>query len=258
MTTDGGHCRVDKRDDVLHVTIDRESKRNALSLSVIAELKEVFASHAADSDLRFAILTGAGDKCFAAGGDLRELLGVRGEEAAAAMARQVKAAFAEIRKFPVPVVAALNGDALGGGAELALACDLRIAAAHARIGFLQGRLAVTTAWGGGADLLRLVGPARAVQLLSRLEMLEPRRALDFGLINDAASETETLEEAMERFTAPMRQQAPQVMRAIKALQLHESLRWHEELDEIETTRFSETWAHPDHDAAVERVLKLME
>ena len=79
------YCRVSKRDGVLHVMIDRESKRNALSLAVLSELKEIFASNAADLSLKFSILTAAGDKCFAAGGDLHELLNVKGADAAAAM-----------------------------------------------------------------------------------------------------------------------------------------------------------------------------
>jgi enoyl-CoA hydratase len=251
-------CRVSARDGVLTVMIDREAKRNALSLAVLAELKEAFSSHSADATLKFAILTAAGDKCFAAGGDLHELMNVKGAEAAAAMARQAKDALAKIRTFPVPVIAALNGDALGGGAELAVSCDLRVAAAHARIGFIQGRLAIPTAWGGGADLMRLVGAGRALQLLSRSEIVGAPQALAYGLFNDAASEAETLSDVLERFTAPMRQQAPQVMRAFKALQLQDSAHWRQELDTIETVRFGEAWAHPDHDAAVARVLKRME
>lgn len=250
--------KIESQNDVLRVVIDQEEKRNALSRATLDEIRQTFIDHAENTDLRFAILTGAGEKSFAAGGDLKDLMSVRGEAAAAAMARDAKRALAAIRSFPVPVIAALNGDALGGGAELAVACDIRIAAAHARIGFIQGRLAISSAWGGGVDLMRLVGPARALQFLSRSEMLNAAQALACGLINDAANEEETLEQVLERFIAPMRRQAPQVMRAFKALGAYERGHGREAMDEIETTRFSQTWAHPDHDAATESILKRME
>jgi enoyl-CoA hydratase/carnithine racemase len=89
-------------------------------------------------------------------------------------------------------------------------------------------------------------------------MIGAPQALACGLINDAASQGESLDDALERFTAPIRQQAPQVLRAFKALRAHENGRGREELDEIETVRFSETWAHPDHDSAVERLMNRME
>lgn len=240
-------------DGVLRVVIDRAEKRNALSRAVLAEIGAAFSRHAADRDLRFAVLSGAGDKSFAAGGDLKDLQAVRGAEAAADMARAAKAALMTIRRFPVPVVAALNGAALGGGAELAMACDMRVAVRHATIGFIQGRLAISTAWGGGVDLVRLLGPARALELLCRAEVLEAPRAEALGLVNLCGEEGEDAEALVDRFTAPMVRQAPQVMRAFKALSrtAHNAARAAE--DDLETEHFAGTWAHPDHDAAVERL-----
>ncbi|MBM3359776.1 MAG: enoyl-CoA hydratase/isomerase family protein, partial [Betaproteobacteria bacterium] len=155
---------------VLNVSINRPDKRNALSRAVLGELKRVFSGHSGAQDLRVAVLRGAGEKSFAAGGDLRDLAQVRTRADTRRMAEQARDALEAIRSFPVPVVAALNGDALGGGAELAVACDFRVAASHARIGFIQGRLNIATAWGGGADLMRLVGPARALRLLAAAEL----------------------------------------------------------------------------------------
>src|SRR3546814_2358734 len=93
------------------------------------------------------------------------------------MSHRFRAVLEKLRSFPAPVIAALNGDAFGGGAELAMACDLRIAAGHARIGFLQGKLAISTAWGGGPDLFAALGISRALRLLARAEILrsEERR-----------------------------------------------------------------------------------
>src|SRR5512139_3850350 len=120
---------------VLRVTINRAEKRNALSREVLRELRAVFETHARQDDLKLAIVAGAGELAFSSGGDLDDLGQVRDEEAAVAFAADATAALDAVRLFPVPTIAALNGIALGGGAELALACDMRIAAAHARIGF---------------------------------------------------------------------------------------------------------------------------
>ena len=165
MTDQPANVRVETRDAVMTVTIERPEKRNALSRAVLAELAAAFTDGARDESLKAAVVTGAGDISFAAGGDLRDLEQVRTLKDAAAMAEGAKQAFETIRRFPVPVVAALNGDALGGGAELAVACDFRVFAHHARIGFVQGRLNISTAWGGGVDLMRLVGPAIGLRLL---------------------------------------------------------------------------------------------
>jgi len=172
-----GAVLVAPADGILRVTINRPEKRNALSRAVLDELGQVFAGHAPDEALRVAVLTAAGSHSFAAGGDLLDLAAVRTREGAAAMATQARTALDAIRRFPVPVVAALNGVALGGGAELAVACDLRIAAAHAGIGFVQGRLNIVTAWGGGIDLMRLLGPARGLAVSPGPRCSAPRRPL---------------------------------------------------------------------------------
>lgn len=250
-----GTLQVEVVDRVLRVTINRPEKRNALSRAVLAELQEVFTAHAADEGLCLAVLRGAGDTSFAAGGDLRDLSTVRTEADATRMAEEAKAALHAVRSFPVPVIAALNGDALGGGAELALACDLRVAAAHARIGFMQGRLNISTAWGGGVDLLRLVGTARGLRLLGRGEVLDARAALDAGLVDAVAAPGESLEAALQEFVAPFLVQAPRVLRAFKALAA--AVRRGEGragLDALETRLFAATWVHEDHWTAAEKLL----
>ncbi|PIW30858.1 MAG: enoyl-CoA hydratase/isomerase family protein [Rhodospirillales bacterium CG15_BIG_FIL_POST_REV_8_21_14_020_66_15] len=242
-------------DGVLTVTIDRPEKRNALSREVLTGLEAAFTDAAKDDDLKAAILTGVGDKSFAAGGDLRELASIRSREGAREMADNAKRALDAIRRFPVPVVAALNGDALGGGAELAVACDFRVFACHARIGFVQGRLNISTAWGGGVDLMRLVGPAVGLRLLSRSELIDGRDAVAIGLGDAAAAPDQTLGDLMTAFMTPIKSQAPQVLRAFKAMAMAARFGLPRvEMLDLETETFSGTWVHDDHWSAAEAVL----
>ena len=238
---------------ILSVTLQRPEKRNALNRALIAALADTFTRWSGHQDLTVAVLTGAGDKAFASGGDLRELNAVRTEAEAFAFAEETRAAFNTIRRFPVPVVAALNGDALGGGAELALACDLRIAAPHARIGFLQGTLAIGSAWGGGTDLFRLLGSACALGLLCGAEALPAERALAVGLVDAVASEP--FSEAVETYVGRLAARRPQVARAFKSLAIaHREGAASGTMMDIETRAFAETWAHDDHWTAVDAVL----
>ena len=236
---------------VLFLTLRRPEKRNALSRAMIAELEEAFARWREDPEIRLAVLSGEGEKAFASGGDLKELSALREEAEARSFAKQTRAALDAIRRFPLPVVAALNGDALGGGAELALACDLRIAAPHARIGFLQGRLNIGTAWGGGIDLFRLLGCARALFLLASAEALDAARAFDLGLVDAVAPKGESFAHFSAGFAGRLAARKPQVMRAFKALAI--AYRFGApaaEMAEIESRAFARSWVHADHwDAA---------
>ena len=250
-----GNLKTDIQDGVITVTIDRPEKRNALSREVLAELADRFAGAAGDNSLKAAVVTGAGDKCFAAGGDLKDLSSIRSLTGARAMADGAKQAFEAIRRFPVPVVATINGDALGGGAELAVACDFRIFAHHARIGFVQGRLNISTAWGGGVDLMRLVGPAVGLRLLSRSELITGPDAVAIGLGDAFATANQKRDNLLADFLAPLKRQAPQTLRAFKAMAL--AARFGEsrtDMLKLETETFSKTWVHGDHWAAAEAIL----
>lgn len=240
----------------LDVTINRPTKRNALSREALALLRATLEAHAEDAEIKVLVLGGAGEKSFAAGGDLNDLSTLRTLEDAADMSRQSRAALEAVRRFPVPVVAALNGDALGGGAELAVACDLRVAAGHARIGFVQGRLGITTAWGGGIDLASLVGPSRALALLARCELLCAADAAAQGLVDRVAGPGETLADAVNDFVGPLLSLPRQVLAAFKALNLaYRRAAPRGELEQIETDRFAETWVHDDHWRAADAILK---
>ena len=246
--------QIKVRDQVLRLTINRPEKRNALNLALLDQIGEALAQHATNTDIKLALLTGAGEKAFAAGGDLKELNAVRSETDTLAMSRRGRAALNQIRYFPMPVVGAINGLALGGGGELALACDLRIAAPHAEIGLIQSRLNVTTAWGGGIDLLNLVGDSRALHLLITGQRVTAAEALQLGIINAIADSSIDFPTAVDTFLAPYLAHNQQVIRGYKATALAHRKRLHKELDAIEESQFVKTWTHEDHWTAAAKAL----
>lgn len=249
------HLEVSVVDDILAVLINRPAKRNALSQAVLGELGACFRAHATDQRLIAATVTGAGDKCFAAGGDLQEFDTLRERTATVEMGRHSNASLDAIRNFPVPVIALMNGDAIGGGAELAVACDMRVFAAHSRMAFVQGTLCISPAWGGGADLVRLVGGARALRLLSRAEFIPAATAFEFGLADAVAPADQPFTEYVETFMTPIKARKPHVMRAFKSIvaaarRSPEAQR----VRDIEAELLVATWLHPDHWAAHDVVL----
>jgi len=240
---------------LLRVTINRPEKRNPLSRAVLARLRQVFEEQSDNDALVLALICGAGDRSFAAGGDLRDLEQVRSEDQARAMFDLGNGAFQAIRTFGVPVVAALNGVALGGGAELAVACDVRIAAAHARIGFVQGTLNIPTAWGGGSDLAAILGPARSLELLCSARVLSAAEAYAAGLVEAVAHEGEPFGAFVERFLAPWMKQQPQVMRAFKWQAAARKLGMaRERADPRDRDLFAYAWCHPEHWQAAKDIL----
>lgn len=250
-----GEVLVEREADLLRVTINRPEKRNSLSRPVLAAIGRAFAEARDHEELRLAVLTAAGDRCFAAGGDLRELEGIRARDDAAAFSEASCEALDAVRRFPLPVVAALNGDALGGGAELAVACDMRVMAATARIGFIQGRLAIPTSWGGGPDLMALVGAARGLSLLARSTVLGAAEAASIGLADAVAPEGRPFPGFVDEFVAPMRRQAPLVLRAFKAQAMAARFGLgRAEARRAERESFADAWVRDDHWAAAARAL----
>jgi enoyl-CoA hydratase len=163
------------------VTIDRPEARNAIAPGTMAGLEQALDSAAG---ARALVIRGAGDKAFVSGGDLKELAKIRTEDEAHAMAMRMRRICDRLAAFPGPVVAALNGHALGGGAEVAMAADIRIAAAGIRIGFNQSTLAIMPAWGGAERLAALVGPGRALLLAGTGRILDAAEAHRLGLVDE--------------------------------------------------------------------------
>jgi enoyl-CoA hydratase len=162
------------------ITIDRPHARNAIARATMDELEKAIDAAAAAKAL---VITGAGDRAFVSGGDLKELRAVRTEDEAVAMARRMRGICDQLANFPGPVIAALNGHAFGGGAEVAVAADIRIAAADIRIGFNQVTLAIMPAWGGAERLAALVGRGRALLLAGAGLVLDAVEAERIGLVD---------------------------------------------------------------------------
>ncbi len=243
---------VERQHQVLRLTINRPDRSNALSLALLDEIGATLTQHATDAGILCAVITAAGDRCFAAGGDLQELAAIRSDADTRAMSRRGRAALDQVRAFPVPVVAALNGHALGGGAELALACDLRVSAPHAEIGFLQAQLGVTTAWGGGIDLALTIGDRQALRMLATSARIETGRALDLGLIDWVCAPGQALDACLAMFLEPYLARTREVLAGCKAPLADQRRRTHAQLAPIEEDHFVRTWTHPEHWAVLER------
>ena len=143
------------------LTIDRPHARNAIALDTMEQLEKAIDEAAG---ARALVIKGAGDRAFVSGGDLKELSALRTEEDAAAMAKRMRSICDQLAGFPAPVIAALNGHAFGGGAEVAVAADIRVAADDIKIAFNQVALEIMPAWGGAERLAALVGKSRALLL----------------------------------------------------------------------------------------------
>ncbi|MET7571088.1 enoyl-CoA hydratase/isomerase family protein [Streptomyces sp. NPDC005492] len=162
------------------VTIDRPQARNAIAPTTMDELDKVLDAAAGAKAL---VITGAGDRAFVSGGDLKQLSAIRTEEDAMAMALRMRGICDRIAGFPGPVIAALNGHAFGGGAEVAVAADIRVAADDIRIGFNQVALAIMPAWGGAERLAQLLGGGRALMLAGAGTVLDAAEAHRVGLLD---------------------------------------------------------------------------
>jgi enoyl-CoA hydratase len=170
------------RDPVAVVTVNRPEKLNALNAAVIAELGDVAHRVGKDPAIRGVILTGAGPKAFVAGADIGEIV-AQGPVDGKARALEGQRVFRSLEQCGKPVIAAVNGFALGGGCELAMACHLRVASEQARFGQPEVKLGIGPGYGGTVRLPRLVGKGRALELLLTGQMIDAQEAYRIGLVN---------------------------------------------------------------------------
>jgi enoyl-CoA hydratase len=195
------------------VTVNRPEKRNALNSTVRSELAGLLAALRDHDDARVIILTGAGDKAFIAGADINEFAQRTPVEQRAVMAERT--VFEEIAAFPKPIIAMINGFALGGGCEIAIACDIRIAARSARLGQPEIKLGLIPGGGGTQRLPRLIGSGRAMKMILTGELIDAEEAERIGLVDEVVDDDQLAARTMELAKA-MAAQSTLTLRLAKA------------------------------------------
>lgn len=234
---------VEKRVAALVLTIDRPSAGNAVNLPTAEALLSALAS-ADDPDLRAIIITGSGDRFFCAGGDLKAYQMIETPEL-------LESTFGAVRKFldaleecPLPVIAAINGYALGGGMELALACDLRFATRSAVVGLPQTRLGLIPGWNGVERLVETVGRSKAINLLLKGERLDAAHAEQIGLL-DLVVDGPVLKAALD-YADSLQEGAPLAVRACKRAVLSALKLPRRDSQPVTSAIFEQLWFSADH------------
>ena len=190
---------VENDGGIITLTISREKAMNALNQQTMAELKSFFEKDFKQiSDIKGVIITGAGPKAFVAGADISEFLnlGGKGEQ----MAQGGQDIFQSIERFHKPVIAAVNGFALGGGCELAMACHIRITSPNAKFGQPEVNLGIIPGYGGTQRLVQLVGKGKALELMMTADMIDATEGYRLGLVNHVVEEGQTVTKAKEIIT----------------------------------------------------------
>ncbi len=201
------NLNIDFSDGIAVITINREKALNALNTQTILELKHFFGEAGPKmSGLHGVVLTGAGEKAFVAGADITEFKGLDAAQGAA-FARRGQEVFALIEQFPKPVIAAVNGFALGGGCELAMACHLRVAGEKARFGQPEVNLGLIPGYGGTQRLIQYIGKGKALELLMTADMIDAAEAYRLGLANCVVPAGEEVQKAKE-YLAKIASKAP--------------------------------------------------
>lgn len=184
---------VEKENTIGLITINRPTKLNALNKNTIQELHNAFDSLDQDKDVRVIVITGSGEKAFVAGADISEFASFNASEGAELAAKGHELLFDFVQNLSTPVIAAVNGFALGGGLELAMASHFRVASDNAKMGLPEVTLGVIPGYGGTQRLAQLVGKGRAMEMIMTAQMIDATTALNYGLVNHVVPQAELIE-----------------------------------------------------------------
>lgn len=242
--------RIERGDGFARITVDRPEARNAISAAVMEGLEDALDVLEADPP-NVVSFRGGGDRAFVSGGDLKEFSSIRGLDAARSMATRVRRILDRVVGLSSITIAELNGAALGGGAELAVACDIRVAADDVRLAFSQSTLAITPAWGGTERLTELVGRSRALYLLTTGVALPAQQACEWGLIEEVVPRVD-FERRVNQLVGEIASRASPVLRSIKGIvsTVHPGV--HPESAHEATELFAQAWVADAHWDAMNR------
>ncbi|NEN22106.1 enoyl-CoA hydratase [Cryomorpha ignava] len=199
------------------ITINRPEKLNALNRAVIKELSDALSQAENDKGVRAVILTGAGEKAFVAGADISEFAHFSNEEGQKLSAEGHKLLFNAVEKMGTPVIAAVNGFALGGGLELAMSCHIRVASDNARVGLPEVSLGVIPGYGGTQRLAQFIGKGRALEMITTAQMITAAEAHNMGLMNHVVPQVELMEKCVEIAKKIIRNSPVAIKAAIRAV-----------------------------------------
>lgn len=208
---------LEEHGEIVIIVLDRPKKLNALNRETLDELHDAFEDLKNDDDTKVIIITGSGEKAFVAGADISEFADYSVEEGRNLAAEGQKKVFDFIANFPKPVIAAVNGFALGGGLELAMAAHFRIASDNAKMGLPEVSLGLIPGYGGTQRLPQLVGKGRAMEMIMTAGMIDANQALQYGLVNQVTSQEELLDFTEEIAKKIMRNSPMAISAAIKAV-----------------------------------------
>jgi enoyl-CoA hydratase len=206
-TTEAPTIRADRDGGVVTITLDRPEKRNALTIEMLRQLERIVDELEGDRSCRLVLVTGAGSSAFSTGADLGAFAEQDREAVWRVWVPIGHRIFGRLSALPMPTIAVLNGDALGGGLELALACDLRLAAAETALGFPEVRVGTLPGWGGTGRLIEAVGLARARQLVLTGMPIPAEQAVMWGLVSDCVPRLR-LTALVERYAEALQSGAP--------------------------------------------------
>jgi 3-hydroxypropionyl-coenzyme A dehydratase len=219
------YIQLEPQGDIAILRINRPEALNAMNLDVLSELSKMIDIIAADGSIKAVVITGAGERSFCAGADISYMVNIDPMQAEK-YATSAQDVINKIDRLEKPVIAAVNGFALGGGCELAMACDIRIASSNAKIGQPEVTIGIPPGWGGTQRLMRIVGPAKAKELIFTGKMITADEAYQIGLVNkviNLGSEDKIPPEAPKGDAAKEKERASEIAKTLNRKLMDESL-----------------------------------